>query len=95
LNSKKVCTIKHIGTPPIDLEPLINLCRVIEVRDGLSNGHIDRVGELSFQIAVKMGFEKEICGMLRHTAKIHDLGKVAIPDSILGKPAKLTKKSLR
>lgn len=69
---------------------LVSLCKVVEAKDGLIGKHVDRVGETSYQIAKIMGLEQKICEMIKYAAKVHDIGKIAIPDSILQKPNKLT-----
>ena len=40
-------------------------------------------------MAKKLGFESEYVEALKHAAPLHDLGKIAIPESILHKPGKL------
>lgn len=74
----------------LQYEPLLYLCSIVETKDGSTGAHIERVGEVSFRIARAMGLQNEICEKIRIASKLHDLGKVAIPDSILQKPGKLT-----
>ena len=49
------------------------------------------MGELSGQIAKALGFDSDYAEMIRFAARLHDIGKVGIPDSILLKPGKLTR----
>lgn len=60
----------------------------LELRDLETKGHTDRVVALSEALGKRLGFS-DIEG-LRMGAYLHDLGKLAIPDSILLKPGTLT-----
>lgn len=64
--------------------------RVVDKRDGQTHGHSQRVGELCESVARLMHLSDEMCNMMRVAGILHDLGKIAIPDSILLKPGKLT-----
>ncbi|HEX9247614.1 MAG TPA: HD domain-containing phosphohydrolase, partial [bacterium] len=64
--------------------------RVVDKRDGQTFGHSQRVGELSEAVARLLGMNEEASNTIRVGGILHDLGKIAIPDSILLKPGKLT-----
>jgi len=64
--------------------------RVVDKRDGQTFGHSQRVGELSETVARLLHLSDDQCNMIRVGGVLHDLGKIAIPDSILLKPGKLT-----
>src|SRR5919204_3380167 len=64
--------------------------RVVDKRDGQTFGHSRRVGELCETVARMMHLSEEQCNTVRVGGILHDLGKIAIPDSILLKPGKLT-----
>ena len=64
--------------------------RVVDKRDGQTHGHSQRVGELSEGVARALRMSDEQCNTIRTAGILHDLGKIAIPDSILLKPGKLT-----
>jgi len=66
------------------------LTMAAEHRDIDTGNHILRVGEYSKLIAKAAGFDKEFLELIAWAAPLHDVGKVAIPDSILLKPGKLT-----
>jgi putative two-component system response regulator len=74
----------------LQYESLLHLCAVVEAKDGLTGEHIERVGRFSFRVAQVIGLKDGMCERIRLASKLHDLGKVAIPDSILHKPGKLT-----
>ena len=75
----------------IDLyeQNLFSLVSLIEQRDNYTAGHGRRVGEYSKLIAAQMGLSEEIQEELFRAGALHDIGKVAIPDSILLKPGTL------
>ena len=64
--------------------------RVVDKRDGQTFGHSQRVGELCESVARLLRMSEEACNTIRVAGILHDLGKIAIPDSILLKPGKLT-----
>ncbi|HLJ92040.1 MAG TPA: HD domain-containing phosphohydrolase [Gemmataceae bacterium] len=64
--------------------------RALELRDEQTDGHCRRVSELTVQLARAMGIEGSQLQQVRRGALLHDIGKVAIPDSILVKPGPLT-----
>jgi len=67
------------------------LSYVIDMRDPFILGHSQQVVHYAVKIAQKMGLPKERVEVIRKGALIHDIGKLGIPESILGKKARLTK----
>lgn len=63
---------------------------VLEFRDYETKGHTDRVVGLSEKLGERLGLSEQDMEHLRLGAYLHDVGKVAIPDQVLLKPAKLT-----
>jgi len=69
-------------------EILERLALAAEYRDDDTGEHTKRVGQMAAQIAQTLGLpEAELIG---RAALLHDVGKIAIPDSILLKPGKLS-----
>jgi HD-GYP domain-containing protein (c-di-GMP phosphodiesterase class II) len=64
--------------------------RAINLRDKETEEHSRRVTELTFKLASRMGITQPELGHICRGAILHDIGKVAIPDSILLKPGPLT-----
>ena len=62
-----------------------------EHRSKETGNHVKRVAEYSYLLAIYYGLDKKEAEILKEASPMHDIGKVAIPDSILNKPAKLTK----
>ncbi|MBI4463589.1 MAG: HD domain-containing protein, partial [Acidobacteria bacterium] len=69
---------------------LFALARSIEGRDPSTEGHCERLSEYSFRLAQRLGLPPEQTTALRRAGIVHDIGKVAVPDSILLKPGALT-----
>ena len=69
---------------------LLALASALDLRDGKTGGHSRRVCEYSIEIAKRMGCSESQLKTLSHGALLHDIGKLAIPDSILLKPGALT-----
>jgi putative two-component system response regulator len=60
-----------------------------EFKDTDTGTHIWRMAAYSSALALASGWEREACQQLELAAPMHDIGKLAIPDYILHKPAKL------
>jgi putative two-component system response regulator len=69
---------------------LFSLARSIEARDPYTRGHCERLAEMSAQLGRRIGVSGEDIKALRRAGIVHDIGKVAVPDSILLKPGPLT-----
>ncbi len=69
---------------------LMGWAKALELRDGETEGHSQRVTALTVRLAEMMGVDKKQIIHIRRGALLHDIGKMAIPDSILLKPGKLT-----
>ncbi|MET0684000.1 MAG: HD domain-containing phosphohydrolase [Solirubrobacteraceae bacterium] len=77
-------------TEAIRLDALQRLALAAEYRDDNSPEHTQRVGALAARMARHMGMDDRFVWLVRQAAPLHDLGKIAIPDSILLKPGKLS-----
>jgi putative two-component system response regulator len=76
------------------LEMLARLAAAAEFRDDDTGQHTRRVGDLSVRIAQHLGLEDSQVELIRLAAPLHDIGKIAIPDAVLGKPGELTSEEL-
>lgn len=61
-----------------------------ETRSKETGFHVKRVAEYSRILALGYGLSEEEAELIKMASPMHDIGKVAIPDSILKKPGKLT-----
>ena len=71
-------------------ETIFSFADMIEQRDTYTAGHTERVAHYCLLIARKMGLVLEQKKNLYKAAILHDIGKVATPDSVLLKPGKLS-----
>ena len=76
-------------------EMLRRLARVIEFRDFETGTHIERMSEYCALIATRLGLPPGDVERLRAASAMHDIGKVAVPDSVLLKPGPLTAEERR
>lgn len=66
------------------------LAAAIDGKDPYTRGHSERVSRISVAIAQRLGLSDDECEKIRISALLHDVGKIAIDDNILKKPAALT-----
>jgi putative two-component system response regulator len=71
-------------------ELLHRLAWAAEYRDDVTGRHAERVGTLAGLIARELGLGEAIVGRVEQAATLHDVGKIAVPDSVLNKPDALT-----
>ncbi len=74
----------------ITVESIQAIARTIDAKDEYTNGHSIRVGAYSKIIAENLGMSSDEVDNIYYIALLHDIGKIAIPDSILNKPGRLT-----
>ncbi len=87
--------LKNLKTANLDLtlaydDTIAGWARALELRDGNTEGHSQRVADLAVELAAAMGVRGEALVHIRRGAILHDIGKMAIPDSILKKTSTLT-----
>jgi PAS domain S-box-containing protein len=70
-------------------ETIQRLARAVEVRSAETGGHIERMGRFCELIARRLGLDAEQVELIRVAAPMHDVGKIAVPDSVLLKPGPL------
>jgi hypothetical protein len=71
------------------VDTLQRLALAAEYRDDNSPEHTQRVGALAARMARHLREGDRVVWLVRQAAPLHDLGKIAIPDSILLKPGRL------
>src|SRR5437763_2860680 len=67
-----------------------SLSATVDARDSYTAGHSRRVQQLALAIGRELRLSQAELDLLGHAALFHDIGKLAIPDAILLKPASLT-----
>lgn len=71
-------------------EIIFTMGEIGESRSKETGNHVKRVAEYSYILAIGLGMSEEEAELLKMASPMHDIGKVAIPDSVLKKPGKLT-----
>jgi putative two-component system response regulator len=71
-------------------ETIFRLARLVEFRDEETGHHLHRMSSYCEILARKIGLPERRCEFVRLASQLHDVGKVAVPDSILLKRGKLT-----
>ena len=81
---------RQLAYKNITVEAIQAIARTIDAKDEYTNGHSIRVGYYSKVVAENMGMSSDEVDNIYYIALLHDIGKIAIPDSILNKPGRLT-----
>ena len=68
-----------------------SMAQAQDARDPYTAGHSERVSLNSTAVAQVMGLREEEVDIIRIGAKLHDIGKIGIPDAVLRKPGRLTR----
>lgn len=71
-------------------ETISALALAIDAKDRYAHGHLDRVANHALMIGRHLGLDDEDLETLRGSARLHDVGKIGIPDDILKKDQPLT-----
>lgn len=66
------------------------LALVAEYKDSTTGAHIGRIAEYSRLLALELGMDRGVADRIAMASRLHDVGKVAIPDSLLRKPGPLS-----
>jgi putative nucleotidyltransferase with HDIG domain len=72
------------------MDTLKSLISSIQARDHYTEEHSQRVTEMSLKIAAQLNCSTKDMESLRIASILHDVGKIAVPDSVLLKPSSLT-----
>jgi diguanylate cyclase (GGDEF)-like protein/putative nucleotidyltransferase with HDIG domain len=71
-------------------ELFLTLAKIFDARDPYVGGHAAQVAMYAVAIANELGLPTERIDIIRQSAYLHDIGKIAISETILHKPSKLT-----
>jgi putative nucleotidyltransferase with HDIG domain len=72
------------------LDTIKAITATIDARDGYTHRHSERVAVLAVQLSQELGLSDADRDTAELSALLHDVGKIAVPDSILNKPGRLT-----
>ncbi|AWT45394.1 MULTISPECIES: HD-GYP domain-containing protein [Streptomyces] len=71
------------------------LVQAVDIKDGYTRGHSERVGRASMMIARELGLDDERVEVLRLAGILHDVGKLGVPTRLLRKDGPLTPEERR
>ncbi|MET8569740.1 HD-GYP domain-containing protein [Streptomyces sp. NPDC004783] len=71
------------------------LVQAVDIKDGYTRGHSERVGRASMMIARELGLDDERVETLRFAGILHDVGKLGVPTRLLRKDGPLTPEERR
>ncbi|MFE0456645.1 HD-GYP domain-containing protein [Streptomyces sp. NPDC058914] len=66
------------------------LVQAVDIKDGYTRGHSERVGQASMMIARELGMDEGRVEVLRFAGILHDVGKLGVPTRLLRKDGPLT-----
>lgn len=84
-----------VDTKRMHLELLRALTAAVDAKDPYTRGHSARVAQLALRIADRMNLSGKQKEIIEYAAILHDVGKIGIADTILGKPGRLTPEEYR
>lgn len=88
--TKSLIKLSHANNSLASIENvLFSLARAIEAKDIYTQGHTERVANLSLEIGKKLNLSDHDMTALSYGGVMHDIGKIGIPNKILNKPDKL------
>ncbi|MCO8121206.1 HD-GYP domain-containing protein [Stieleria sp. TO1_6] len=67
-----------------------SLASALDAKDAYTCGHSNRVAELSYQLASRLGYDDAQLANIRMGGILHDIGKIGVDDSVLRKTSQLT-----
>ena len=74
------------------LQAAAALASAVDARDAFEGSHSTRVGDLAAGIAARLQLPEEEIELIRLAGRLHDIGKLAVPEEILRKPGPLTRR---
>jgi putative two-component system response regulator len=87
---KSLVNLKRIHSKMASIRNVIfSLANTVEAKDRYTQGHIERVSNLSASIGRRCGLTEAEIEALKLGGALHDVGKIAVPDQILNKPGPL------
>lgn len=80
---------RYTGMRSAFIDTIGSLVGALEAKDPYTRGHSERVAEYSAVLGSSMGMDERAVERLEYAALLHDIGKLAVPSSVLTKPGKL------
>lgn len=92
---ERVARAKLLPDGSLFQDELEGLAILSEMREDATGEHSFRVGRLAALLAVEIGYTSNEAGKLEKAARLHDIGKLAVPDVLLLKKGKLSAAEFR
>lgn len=73
------------------LEMLYTVAKTIGLKNPYTEVHSEHMVDIAILIARRLDLNSKVITVIKYGALLHDIGKIAVPNAILNKPAKLTK----
>ena len=89
LAEERMYTAKLEESRTVRTEIIDSIRKSLEAHAHETQEHVNRIKELALKLSARIGLGEYECNKLELLAKIHDIGKIAIPHSILCKPGNL------
>lgn len=70
-------------------ETIATLTRAASYKDEETGAHVRRISFYAEELAIALGMNAEFCETIHYASPMHDIGKIAVPDSILTKKGPL------
>jgi HD-GYP domain-containing protein (c-di-GMP phosphodiesterase class II) len=72
------------------LQALLGLANALEAKDRYTRGHSERVGHWARRTAQVLRLSAETAGLIAQAGLLHDIGKIGVPEAVLGKRGPLS-----
>ena len=87
---RSLIRVKHLTDALESTEGIMKMLgEVVEARDPYTEGHCQRLAEYATALGAALGLGAADIDILNRGASLHDIGKIAVPDSVLLKPGRL------
>ncbi|MBX6351472.1 MAG: HD-GYP domain-containing protein [Clostridia bacterium] len=96
LEALQPSSILYVASQPVfhgystELQDLLGLATEVETKDGYTKEHCARIQRLALAVGRALGLGPTDLYALSYGSFLHDVGKVRVPSTILGKPGPLT-----
>ena len=92
---RSLMQLKHFTDDLDSAEAVLrSLALMIEARDSYTDGHCQRLAQYATEVGLHLNLDEDALSALGRGGYFHDIGKIALPDSILLKPTSLTPEEL-
>lgn len=87
---KKAVRDEHNRVKDISIQTIMSISNAVDAKDRYTQAHSKRVSQYSHMIAKAVGLSNSKVDEITEIALLHDIGKIAVSDTILNKPGRLT-----